>query len=35
RGYVLEVGRIIHQDNASNLLASGQMQEAYLGRAAS
>jgi branched-chain amino acid transport system ATP-binding protein len=35
RGYVLEVGRIIHQDTAANLLASGQMQEAYLGRAAS
>ncbi|MCW8307094.1 ABC transporter ATP-binding protein [Acidiphilium sp. PA] len=35
RGYVLEVGRIIHQDSAGSLLASGQMQEAYLGRAAS
>ncbi|MGC9269040.1 ABC transporter ATP-binding protein [Acidiphilium sp.] len=32
RGYVLEVGRIIHQDSAAALLASGQMREAYLGR---
>ncbi|MDE8347494.1 MAG: ABC transporter ATP-binding protein [Acidocella sp.] len=34
RGYVLEVGRIMHQDSAPNLLASAQIQDAYLGRAA-
>ena len=33
RGYVLEVGRIVHEDSAANLLASPEMQEAYLGKA--
>jgi amino acid/amide ABC transporter ATP-binding protein 2, HAAT family (TC 3.A.1.4.-) len=34
RGYVLEVGRIVQTDSAAGLLASGQIREAYLGRAA-
>lgn len=33
RGYVLEVGRIVHEDSAANLLASPEVQEAYLGKA--
>lgn len=32
RGYVLEVGRIVHADSAKALLASPEVQEAYLGR---
>lgn len=32
RGYVLEVGRIVHADSARNLLASPEVQAAYLGR---
>lgn len=32
RGYVLEVGRIVHEDSAANLLASPEVQEAYLGK---
>lgn len=34
RGYVLEVGRMVHEDNASALLASPEVQEAYLGKSA-
>ena len=34
RGYVLEVGRIVHQDTATNLLASESVRAAYLGGAA-
>ncbi|MDR3435068.1 ABC transporter ATP-binding protein [Telmatospirillum sp.] len=33
RGYVLEVGRIVHADSAANLLASPEVQAAYLGKA--
>lgn len=33
RGYVLEVGRIVLQDSAANLLASPEVQSAYLGKA--
>lgn len=32
RGYVLEVGNIVHADTAANLLASPEVQEAYLGK---
>lgn len=32
RGYVLEVGNIVHQDTASALLASPEVQAAYLGK---
>lgn len=32
RGYVLEVGKIVHEDTAANLLASPEVQEAYLGK---
>lgn len=32
RGYVMEVGRIVHEDSAANLLASPEVQEAYLGK---
>ncbi|MGC8536529.1 MAG: ABC transporter ATP-binding protein [Rhizomicrobium sp.] len=35
RGYVLEVGRIIYHDIATNLLNSSRMHESYLGRATS
>jgi len=34
RGYVLEVGRIVLQDSAKALLASPEVQAAYLGKAA-
>jgi branched-chain amino acid transport system ATP-binding protein len=34
RGYVLEVGRIVHADTAQNLMASEAVQAAYLGGAA-
>ena len=34
RGYVLEVGRIAHEDSAANLLASDAVRAAYLGGAA-
>jgi len=34
RGYVLEVGRITHEDTGKNLMASPAVQEAYLGGAA-
>jgi len=33
RGYVLEVGRIVHEDTAANLLASDAVRAAYLGGA--
>ena len=33
RGYVLEVGRIVLEDSAANLLASPAVQAAYLGKA--
>jgi len=33
RGYVLEVGSIVHQDHAPALLASPEVQAAYLGKA--
>ena len=33
RGYVLEVGRIVLEDRAANLLASPAVQAAYLGKA--
>ena len=33
RGYVLEVGTIVHQDHAAALLASPEVQAAYLGKA--
>ena len=32
RGYVLEVGRIVLQDSAAKLLASPEVQAAYLGK---
>jgi len=32
RGYVLEVGSIVHQDRAAALLASPEVQAAYLGK---
>ena len=32
RGYVLEVGKLVHADSAANLLASPEVQAAYLGR---
>ena len=32
RGYVLEVGKMVHADSAANLLASPEVQAAYLGR---
>jgi branched-chain amino acid transport system ATP-binding protein len=31
RGYVLEVGRIVHEDSAANLMASEAVRSAYLG----
>jgi len=31
RGYVLELGRIVHEDTAANLLASDAVRAAYLG----
>jgi branched-chain amino acid transport system ATP-binding protein len=31
RGYVLEVGRIVHEDSAANLMRSPAVQAAYLG----
>jgi branched-chain amino acid transport system ATP-binding protein len=34
RGYVLEVGAVVHEDTASNLLASEAVRAAYLGGAA-
>ncbi len=34
RGYVLEVGRIVHEDTAANLMASEAVRAAYLGGAA-
>ncbi len=34
RGYVLEVGKIVHQDTSSALMASEAVQAAYLGGAA-
>ena len=34
RGYVLEVGKIVHEDTAANLIASEAVQQAYLGAAA-
>jgi len=34
RGYVLEVGRIVHEDTAVNLMASEAVRAAYLGGAA-
>ena len=33
RGYVLEVGRIVHADTAAGLLASPEVRAAYLGKA--
>jgi branched-chain amino acid transport system ATP-binding protein len=33
RGYVLEVGTIVHQDRATALLASPEVRAAYLGKA--
>ncbi|MEJ2356473.1 MAG: ABC transporter ATP-binding protein [Deinococcales bacterium] len=33
RGYVLEVGSIVHEDGAAELLASPEVQAAYLGKA--
>jgi branched-chain amino acid transport system ATP-binding protein len=35
RGYVLEVGKIVYEDTAANLIASEAVQQAYLGAAAS
>jgi branched-chain amino acid transport system ATP-binding protein len=32
RGYVLEIGRIVHEDSAAGLLASPEVQAAYLGK---
>jgi branched-chain amino acid transport system ATP-binding protein len=32
RGYVLEVGKIVHEDTAQALMASSEVQEAYLGK---
>jgi branched-chain amino acid transport system ATP-binding protein len=34
RGYVIEVGSIVHEDTAANLMASSAVQAAYLGGAA-
>ncbi|MFN2460897.1 MAG: ABC transporter ATP-binding protein [Candidatus Velthaea sp.] len=34
RGYVLEVGKLVHDDTSANLLASAAVQAAYLGGAA-
>jgi len=34
RGYVLEVGKIVYEDTAANLIASEAVQQAYLGAAA-
>ncbi|GAC1404388.1 MAG: ABC transporter ATP-binding protein [Candidatus Velthaea sp.] len=34
RGYVLEVGKIVHEDTSANLMASEAVQAAYLGGAA-
>ena len=34
RGYVLEVGKIVHEDTAANLMASEAVRAAYLGGAA-
>ncbi len=34
RGYVLEVGKIVHEDSAANLMASEAVRRAYLGGAA-
>jgi len=34
RGYVLEVGKIVHEDSSANLMASEAVQAAYLGGAA-
>jgi branched-chain amino acid transport system ATP-binding protein len=34
RGYVLEVGKIVYEDSAANLMASDAVREAYLGGAA-
>ena len=34
RGYVLEVGKIVHEDSAANLMASEAVRAAYLGGAA-
>lgn len=31
RGYVLELGRIVMEDSAANLLANPSVQQAYLG----
>jgi len=31
RGYVLEVGTIVHEDTAANLMASEAVRSAYLG----
>jgi branched-chain amino acid transport system ATP-binding protein len=31
RGYVLEVGKIVHEDSAANLMASEAVRAAYLG----
>ena len=31
RGYVLELGRVVMEDTAPNLLANPSIQEAYLG----
>ncbi|GAC1348981.1 MAG: ABC transporter ATP-binding protein [Vulcanimicrobiaceae bacterium] len=33
RGYVLEVGKIVHEDSAANLMASEAVRSAYLGGA--
>ena len=33
RGYVLEVGKIVHEDSAANLMASAAVRTAYLGGA--
>lgn len=32
RGYVLEVGKIVHEDTSAALMASSEVQEAYLGK---
>lgn len=32
RGYVLEVGKIVHEDASAALMASSEVQEAYLGK---
>jgi branched-chain amino acid transport system ATP-binding protein len=34
RGYVLEVGRVVFEDTAANLMASEAVRAAYLGGAA-